>query len=488
MQSCREQIALDAPFGRYAFGSAFDEMFGRGEGPRPAYEGLYARLQAMPTAELKARKQAADLSFLQQGVTFTVYGASGAAEHILPHDLLPRILAASEWERLARGLEQRVRALNAFLHDIYHEERILRDKVELRDLVYSCPHYLRQMRGVDVPGGVYIHVTGADCIRTESGAFAVLEDNLRVPSGVSYMLANRAITKRVLPQLLRHQGVRPVDQYPQQLLQTLRDVAPAGVQDANVVVLTPGVFNAAYYEHALLAREMGVELIEGRDLLVHDSHVYMRSTAGLKRVDVIYRRLDDGFLDPLNFHPDSKLGVPGLFHAYRSGKVTLANAPGTGVADDKAIYAWVPEIIRYYLDEEALLPNIETYLCADDKQRRHVLSQLHRMVVKAVGSAGGYGMLIGPHASPTERDTFAARIEAEPRGYIAQPTIHLSQAPCFIDDAVVPRHVDLRPFILFGQKVMIPPGGLTRVALRQGSLVVNSSQGGGSKDTWVLRA
>ncbi|HJQ31115.1 MAG TPA: circularly permuted type 2 ATP-grasp protein [Pyrinomonadaceae bacterium] len=466
--------------------AVYDEMFGADGQCRPHYRALYRRLDEIPHEELSRRQHAADLSFLHQGITFTVYGREEGTEKIFPYDLLPRIITGAEWETLERGLTQRITALNLFLKDIYHEGRILKDGVVPAELVYTCRHFRREMRGVDVPRGIYISVVGTDLIRLPDGRFVVLEDNLRVPSGVSYMLANRQVMKRVFPRLFGNYGVRPIDHYGTALLSTLRALAPASRPDPTIVLLTPGVYNSAYYEHAFLARQMGIELVEGRDLLVHDNVVYMRTTAGPRRVDVIYRRIDDDFLDPLAFRADSSLGVAGIFNAYRAGNVALANAVGTGVADDKAVYAYVPAIIRYYLSEEPVIENVETYLMTDDAQRRHVLDNLDRMVVKAVGESGGYGMLIGTHSTAAEREEFKRRIEAEPRNYIAQPVISLSQAPCLIEGKVESRHVDLRPYILYGERVTIAPGGLTRVALRRGSLVVNSSQGGGSKDTWVL--
>ena len=440
----------------------------------------------MPADELRRRKVAADTSFLHQGITFTVYGKDEGTERIFPHDLLPRIIPAAEWARIEEGLTQRIIALNQFLHDCYHDQKILHDRVVPRELIYSCPHFRREMRGINVPRSAYVAVVGTDLVRLPSGEFAVLEDNLRVPSGVSYMLTSRQVMKRVFPKLLRECQVRPIDHYARALLETLRSLAPQGRPDPTIVLLTPGVFNSAYFEHSYLARQMGIELVEGRDLLVHDNVVYMRTTAGLRRVDLIYRRIDDDFVDPLAFRRDSILGLAGLFNAYRAGNVTLANAIGTGIADDKAVYAYVPKIIRYYLDQDPILNNVETYLASDDKERSYVLANLDKLVVKAVGESGGYGMLIGPHSTEREREEFRRRIESNPRNYIAQPTLKLSKAPCFIDGVVEPRHVDLRPYVLFGDKVTIVPGGLTRVALRRGSLVVNSSQGGGSKDTWVL--
>ncbi len=473
-------------FSAYQLDHAYDEMFTPEGAPRPAYDLLYRRLLELTPAELQQRQQAADLSFLHQGITFTVYSDARGTERIFPYDLIPRIIAAAEWDVVERGLIQRITALNLFLHDIYHKAQILADRVVPFDLVYSSKHYRREMRDLDVPHGVYVAVVGTDLIRLPDGRFAVLEDNLRVPSGASYMLANRQVMKRVFPLLFNHYNVRPLDYYPQALLTVLRDLAPVRHAEPNIVLLSPGVYNSAYFEHTFLARQMGITLVEGRDLVTHDNTVYMRTTAGLQRVDVIYRRIDDDFIDPLVFRKDSMLGVPGLFNAYRSGNVTLANAIGTGVADDKAVYAYVPAIIRYYLDEDPILPNIETYQCADEAQRRHVLAHLDALVVKAVGESGGYGMLIGPHSTAEGREEFRRLILANPRNYIAQPTIALSRAPCFMDCCVEARHVDLRPYILHGQRVTIAPGGLTRVALRRGSLVVNSSQGGGSKDTWVL--
>jgi len=473
-------------FPQYQLDYAYDEMFTSEGASRPHYAALLDRLRELPPDELYRRQSAADQSFLHQGITFTVYGREEGTERIFPYDLLPRIITATEWATIERGLTQRITALNLFLGDIYHDGKILRDGVVPRELVFTCQHFRREMRGLRVARDVYVSVVGTDLIRQPDGQFAVLEDNLRVPSGVSYMLANRQVMRNVFPRMFLNYGVRPIDHYGQSLLATLRALAPRGQADPMIVLLTPGIFNSAYFEHTFLARQMGIELVEGRDLLVHNNIVYMRTTSGLRRVDVIYRRIDDDFLDPLAFRKDSTLGVPGLFNAYRSGSVTLANAIGTGVADDKAIYAFVPQIIRYYLGEDAILPNIETYLCYEPKQRDHVLANLDSMVVKAVGESGGYGMLVGPHSTAAEREKFREAVIANPRNYIAQPTIQLSRAPCFIEGQVEARHIDLRPYILYGDRVSIVPGGLTRVALRRGSLVVNSSQGGGSKDTWVL--
>jgi uncharacterized circularly permuted ATP-grasp superfamily protein len=475
-----------ALFSNYLLDAAYDEMFDRTGEPRAHCQALFEDLLAASVPELREHQSEAEKSFLTQGITFTVYGDTQGTERIFPYDLLPRVITAAEWRVLERGLTQRLTAVNLFLKDIYHQGRILAEGVVPRELVHSCRHFRREMRGVDVHRDIYVSVAGTDLVRLESGEFVVLEDNLRVPSGVSYMLTNREITKRVLPGLFDRYKVAPVAHYGQALLSTLKALAPPSRSDPTFVVLTPGVGNAAYFEHAFLARQMGVVLVEGRDLLVHDNVVYMRTTAGLKRVDVIYRRVDDDFLDPLAFRAGSYLGVAGLLNAYRAGNVSLANAIGTGVADDKAVYAYIPAIIRFYLSEEPILRNVETYLCGDPSDRRYVLDHLDSLVVKAVGESGGYGMLIGPHSTAEERDTFKEKINSDPRNFIAQPTLSFSRAPCFVDDRVEPRHVDLRPYVLFGDTVTIVPGGLTRVALRKGSLVVNSSQGGGSKDTWVL--
>lgn len=475
----------DAPYAGYELSAAYDEMFAPDGAVRPPYSALNGRVSTLAPEELFRRQQACEQSFLQQGITFTVYADKQATERIIPTDLLPRIVTASEWDRIERGLKQRINALNLFLHDIYSEGRVLKDGIIPRSMIYGSAHYRREMRGLVVPHGAYVNVCGSDLVRREDGAFVVLEDNLRVPSGVSYMLANRDVVRRAFPGVFRASGVRTIEHYPRELLATLRSLAPYQ-EDVSIAVLTPGVFNSAYFEHAFLARQMGVELVEGRDLVVNDNVVYARTTSGLKRIDVVYRRIDDDFIDPLIFRGDSSLGIPGIFNAYRAGNVVIANALGTGVADDKAVYAYVPKLIRYYLSEEPILDNVETYLCREPKSLSYVLANLDRLVVKAVGESGGYGMLVGPHASQAEREAFAEKIKADPDNYIAQPTIQLSTAPTFVDGAVEARHVDLRPFILHGETTTIVPGALTRVALKRGSLVVNSSQGGGSKDTWVL--
>lgn len=464
----------------------YDEMAAPGGDVRPHYAALAARLKTLSSQELAERQRTLERFFLLQGITFTVYGAESSTERIIPTDLLPRIIPAREWATIEAGLTQRLRALNMFLADIYSDQQILMDGVVPRELVLCAPSYRREMLNLYVPHQAYANVCGSDLIRQPDGAFAVLEDNLRVPSGVSYMLANREASKRVFPGTFRGAGVRPIDRYPDLLLSTLKSMAADWRPNPQVVVLTPGVYNSAYFEHAYLARLMGAPLVEGRDLVVHDNMVYMRTTTGLRRIDVIYRRVDDDFIDPLTFRRDSGLGAAGLFNAYRAGNVVICNAPGTGVADDKAVYAYVPEIIRYYLAEEPILPNIETFLCREPAQLSHVLANLDKLVVKAVGASGGYGMLVGPHSTRAERESFAEALRADPANYIAQPTIQLSTAPCLIDSSIEPRHVDLRPFILSGEKITVTPGALTRVALRRGSLVVNSSQGGGSKDTWVL--
>ncbi len=479
-------MPADPRFASYDLGAAFDEMFDTAGQPRPHYRALLDDLLACTPQDLRSRQAEADKAFLAQGITFTVYGDDQGTERIFPFDLLPRIITGDEWATLERGLTQRLTAINLFLKDVYHEGRILAEGVVPRDLVYSCRHYRREMRGVHVHRDIYVSIAGTDLVRLEDGRFVVLEDNLRVPSGVSYMLANREVTKRVFPGLFNRYNVKPIAHYGQALLATLRSLAPPNAADPTFVVLSPGVGNSAYFEHAFLAREMGVALVEGRDLLVHDTIVYMRTTSGLRRVDVIYRRVDDDFIDPLAFRTDSLLGVPGLLNAYRAGNVSLSNAIGTGVADDKAIYAYIPAIIRFYLSEEPILQNVDTYLLAEPADRNYALDHLDTLVVKAVGESGGYGMLIGPQSTAKERDHFRDLILADPRNFIAQPTLALSRAACFVDDRIEPRHVDLRPYVLYGDKVTIAPGGLTRVALRKGSLVVNSSQGGGSKDTWVL--
>lgn len=472
----------------YALEGHFDEMFTPEGGVRPLYRALAQNLEELSSSEFENRQRMADLILRNQGVTFTVYSDRAGIEKVFPFDPIPRLVAADEWESIERGLVQRIQALNLFIDDVYHAQRIFADKVVEPWLVQGATFFRRQMIGLRPPRGIYTHVVGTDLIRDVNGQLLVLEDNARNPSGVSYVLQCRQVLKRVLPDLFEHYGVRPVDDYADWLRDTLMHVAPRGSANPTVVLLTPGIYNSAYFEHSFLARQMGVQLVEGRDLVVKDGVVCMRSTRGLARVDVIYSRIDDDFLDPVVFRPDSLLGCPGLFAAYRSGAVALANAPGTGVADDKAIYPYVPDMIRYYLGEDPILPNVPTYLASRESDRKYILEHLHELVVKQTDASGGYGMLIGPHSTAAERDDFKRRIEADPRLYIAQPTISLGRHPTVVDGRLEGRCVDLRPYVLFGDRVRVIPGGLTRVALRRGSLVVNSSQGGGYKDTWVLAA
>jgi len=466
----------------------FDEFFADATTPRPNYAQLAATLGTVETDAFVIGVRAINAALLRRGVTFTVYAEAAGTERIFPFDPIPRIFSHREWRSIAAGVEQRVRALNAFLHDVYHDGRILREGRLPRELVHSSDLYVREMIGVRIPNDVYIHVSGIDLIRDEHGTVRVLEDNVRTPSGISYVLENRDILKRTFPRLFDGYRIEPVDDYPLRLLRTLQEAAPRGAREPNVVVLTPGIYNSAYYEHSVLARAMGVPLVEGRDLVVVDNSVFLKTTRGLERVDVVYRRIDDDFLDPLYFRADSALGVVGFMNAYRAGNVGLANAIGTGIADDKALYRFVPEMIRFYLDEEPLLENVETLDCSDPVVRRHVIDHLEELVVKRTNGSGGYGMLIGPASTAGERAEFARHIEAAPRSFIAQPVIQLSSHPTLVDGQLAPRRIDLRPFALYGKRVDVPPAALTRVALRDGSLVVNSSQGGGSKDTWVLAA
>ena len=471
---------------KYKVNGGFDEMLDAKTGVRPHYKKFHQLFEGLKQREFQAKREAIDNAFLRQGVTFNVYGDAQGAEKIFPFDLLPRIIPASEWEHIERGLVQRITALNLFLHDIYHEQKILKDGVIPEFYVLSARHFRREFMNFEVPKGIYIHICGTDLIRDGQGNYLVLEDNGRCPSGVSYVLENRRAMKRAFPGIFEGIGVRPVEDYAQELLKSLEFIAPAGVADPTVVVLTPGAYNSAYFEHTYLARQMGIEIVEGRDLFVRDMRVFMRTTKGPKPVHVIYRRLDDDFIDPTVFRKDSMLGVPGLVNAYRAGNVSLANSIGTGIADDKVIYYFVPRMIKYYLDQEPMLPNVPTYLANEEKDKQYILDHLPELVVKAANESGGYGMLMGPKASREEIEKFRQLIIAEPRNYIAQPMIHLSQHPTYCEGSFEGRHVDLRPFVLSGERVSIIPGGLTRVALRKGSLVVNSSQGGGSKDTWVL--
>jgi len=472
---------------RYDQTGFFDEMLDKDGQARPHYRKFRQHFKALTPQEFEHKRHSVDVAFLRQGITFNVYGDSAGTEKIFPFDLLPRIIPAKEWDYLERGLTQRITALNLFLHDIYHEQRILKDGVIPAHYVLSGKHFRREFAGFNVPKDIYIHVCGTDLIRDGSGQWLVLEDNGRCPSGVSYVLENRRAMKRSFPGMFEDIGVRPVEDYPQELLRMLNHIAPAGVADPTVVLLTPGAYNSAYFEHTYLARQMGIEIVEGRDLVVRDARVFMRTTKGLRPVHVIYRRIDDDFIDPTVFRRDSMLGVPGLVRAYRAGNVSLANSIGTGIADDKVMYYFVPRMIKYYLDQEPIIPNVPTYLASEEADKKYILENLSKLVVKAANESGGYGMLMGPKASKDEIESFRKQVEADPRNYIAQPMISLSRHPTQVDGGKFEgRHIDLRPYIIYGEKIVIVPGGLTRVALRKGSLVVNSSQGGGSKDTWVL--
>src|SRR5580704_1240780 len=466
----------------------FDEMKGSGDTVRPAYAELSQWLSEGKPDVLDFRRREAELLFRRIGITFAVYGDPEAQERLIPFDVIPRILAAKEWELLKRGLEQRVKAINAYITDVYGRREILKAGIVPEDLVFQNPVFRPEMNGQKVPHDIYVHIAGIDIIRLDADNFYVLEDNARTPSGVSYMLENREIMLRLFPELFSRYRVAPVENYPDELLATLKSIAPPTASaEPNVVLLTPGIYNSAYYEHSFLADKLGIELVEGRDLAVKDDIVYMRTTEGLKRVDVIYRRIDDDFLDPLVFRPDSSLGVAGLMSAYQSGNVTLANAVGTGIADDKAVYSFMPAIVKFYLGEEPLLKTVQTWRCREEDHLAYVLEHLHELVVKEVHGSGGYGMLIGPTANKDAIEQFRAKLKTAPKNFIAQPTLALSTCPTCVEAGVAPRHVDLRPFVLSGRdQVRIVPGGLTRVALKQGSLVVNSSQGGGTKDTWVL--
>ena len=464
----------------------FNEMYDDTGKVRPHFKA-YAKWLADTPAERIARKRAeADIAFHRVGITFAVYGEEAGKERLIPFDIIPRIIPAKEWRQLQQGLRQRVKALNAFLHDIYHDQDILKAKRIPAEPVLANAQFRPEMKGLDVAAGIYAHIAGVDLVRADAGEYYVLEDNLRVPSGVSYMIEDRKMMMRLFPELFSRQKIAPVEHYPDMLLENLRTVAPRDVENPTVVVLTPGAYNSAYFEHTFLAQQMGIELVEGRDLFVQDDTVFMRTTQGPQRVDVIYRRLDDDFLDPLAFRKDSMLGVPGLLAAYRAGRVTLANAIGAGVADDKSIYPYVPDMIRFYLGEEPILNNVPTYMLRKPEDLAYTLDHLDELVVKEVHGAGGYGMLVGPASTREQIEAFRERIIAAPKNYIAQPTLALSNCPTFVESGVAPRHLDLRPFVLSGKNIEMVPGGLTRVALREGSLVVNSSQGGGTKDTWVL--
>ena len=482
--------------------SPFDEMHGPSAEVREQYRRYKTWLDRQPGVTMQARREEAEMIFRRVGITFAVYGAkdedagsaNGGTERLIPFDLIPRVIPKHEWVEMDAGLRQRVTALNRFIHDVYHDQEILKAGVVPTEQVLNNSQFRKEMMGVSVPGNVYSHVSGIDIVRAAgvedpadtSGKYYVLEDNLRVPSGVSYMLENRKMMMRLFPELFSLHRIAPVAHYPDLLLETLRGVAPAGVNEPTVVVLTPGMYNSAYFEHAFLAQQMGIELVEGQDLMVRDGFVYMRTTQGPKRVDVIYRRVDDDFLDPSVFRPDSTLGCAGLLDVYRKGNITLSNAVGTGIADDKSIYPYVPKMIEFYLGEKAILHNVPTYLCRHEKDLSYVLAHMDELVIKEVHGAGGYGMLVGPAASKAEIEDFRAVLKADPGNYIAQPTLALSTCPTFVDSGIAPRHIDLRPYVLSGRTVQTVPGGLTRVALKPGSLVVNSSQGGGTKDTWVL--
>jgi uncharacterized circularly permuted ATP-grasp superfamily protein len=478
---------LNGIFQNYTPGEFFDEVFDDGGNVRPHYLELVEQLSSLTPETYVQRQKASEAAFLRRGVTFTVYGDEQGTERVFPFDLLPRLIPPAEWRKIESGLIQRITALNLFLDDVYHAQKILRDGVVPQELVESASHFRKAFCGINVPNRIYIHICGTDLVRDNRGDYFVLEDNARCPSGVSYVLENRQAMKRAFPHLLQALPIRPVDGYGRMLRETLAYLAPPGVTDPTIVLLTPGLGNSAYFEHCFLARQIGVPIVEGRDLIVRGDCVFMRTTEGLVRIHVIYRRIDDDFLDPLVFREDSMLGVPGLVNAFRLGNVALANCIGTGVADDKAVYAYVPKMIKYYLDQEPILPNVPTYLGWVAEDLQYILENLPQLVVKAVDESGGYGMLIGPASTRAQQEEFRAKILAEPRNYIAQPTLALSRHPSLCNGVLEGRHIDLRPFVLTGEKVRVLPGGLTRVALKKGSLVVNSSQGGGSKDTWVLR-
>ncbi len=473
-------------FDGYKTDGFYDEMFFEDGSARPAVQMLVERISNFENGEFIRRQITAEHALLRMGITFNVYADEQGVERIFPFDLIPRIIDANEWEWIERGLKQRIHALNLFIDDVYHDQKIIKDGVVPADVVLSSERYLEQCIGLDPPHGIWCHITGTDLVRDGDGQIYVLEDNLGCPSGVSYVMENRQLMKRTFPQLFGMSQIQPVEDYPSRLLDMLQYLVSDRVISPVVALLTPGIYNSAYFEHSFLAQQMGVSLVEGRDLVVMDGYVHMRTTKGFERVDVIYRRINDDFLDPEVFKPESLLGVPGLMDVYKSGRLALINAPGTCVADDKVICSYVPEIIKYYLDEDIIVPNVPTYMCWEDDDRKYVLENLDKLVVKEANQSGGYGMLIGPHATRAEHAAFAEKIKENPRNYIAQPTLALSRVPVLIEDHFEGRHVDLRPFILYGEDIYVLPGGLTRVALKKGSLVVNSSQGGGSKDTWVL--
>ena len=473
-------------FSAYDPGSFFDELIDDTGTPRPGVQLLVDKIESLPDNELLLRQKDAEDLLLKLGITFNVYGEAAGTEKIFPFDIIPRIIHNSDWQQIEAGLKQRIFALNEFLQDIYNDKKIIKDKIVPKDLILSSKTYRKECEGFTPPQKIWCHVTGTDLIRGSDGSFYVLEDNLRCPSGVSYVLENRQVLKRTFPSVFEQSKVRPVDEYPGKLLEMLEYLVPGHIKNPTIGVLTPGIYNSAYFEHSFLSQQMGVELVEGQDLVVADGNVHMLTTKGLQRIDVLYRRIDDDFIDPAVFRPDSLLGVKGLMEVYKNGGIAMANAPGTGVADDKVVYAYVPRIIKYYTGEDPILPNVPTYICSEAKDQQYVLEHLDELVVKAANESGGYGMLVGPHATEKEREEFAEKIKEQPRNYIAQPTISLSRVPTIVGDQLEGRHVDLRPYVVFGEDIYVQPGGLTRVALKKGSLVVNSSQGGGSKDTWVL--
>jgi len=474
-------------FNNYKTENFFDELFESDNTVRKGAKLLIDNLMSLTESDFIQRQKAAEAMLFQMGITFAVYGNNEGNEKIFPFDVIPRIVDGQEWQTIEKGLKQRIYALNIFINDIYHDKKIIKDGVIPKELFFTGKTYRKECEGISPPKGIWCHVTGTDLVRDSDGQFYVLEDNLRCPSGVSYVLENRQVLKKTFPQVFHNSNVRPVDEYPNHLLGMLENIAPSSVDSPTICVLTPGIYNSAYFEHSYLAQQMGIELVEGQDLVIIDDFVHMRTTKGFKKVDVLYRRIDDDFIDPKVFRSDSLLGVPGIMKVYQNGGIALANAPGTGIADDKVIYAYVPKIIKYYTGEDPILPNVPTYVCWNKKDRDFTLENLDTLVVKAANESGGYGMLVGPHASEEEREKFASLIKENPRNYMAQPTLMLSRVPTITDDHQIEgRHVDLRPYILYGDDIYVLPGGLTRVALKKGSLVVNSSQGGGSKDTWVV--
>ena len=473
-------------FESYNPGNFYDEYFEKPGQPRAEVKKLVDQIQSFPYRELANRQKAAEAAFMQMGITFGVYGDQKGLEKIFPFDIIPRIINARDWDLIERGVKQRVFALNQFIHDVYNDQKIIKDGVISKEIIYSSVAYRKECQGLNPPKGIWCHISGIDFVRDEKGQFYVLEDNLRCPSGVSYVLGNRRVMKQTLPVVFESLPIRPVDDYSNRLADMLRNLIPESIIKPNIAILTPGIYNSAYFEHSFLAQQIGEELVEGRDLVVMDDFVYMRTTKGFERLDAIYRRIDDDYLDPTVFNPDSLLGVPGLMKSYRSGKVALANAPGTGIADDKAIYSFVPDIIKYYTGEDAIIPNVPTFLCEDEKDRQHVIDNIANLVIKTTHGSGGYGLLIGPFSSKEQQRQMIENIQKDPRNYIGQPVIQLSRVPVIVKDHFEGRHIDLRPYALYGKDIYVLPGGLTRVALEKDSLVVNSSQGGGSKDTWVL--